>query len=156
VRTAQRADVQGLVARIEDEDALHRARSVAPVSALSSSVETSSRRRRDTRSSSPRGARGRRRSRSGLRTTAQLHEPGTGYLRAWVSPHRSGDRAFARASLVAVGAELSAALGPAALHLCGDRGAEGARDPRSALDLVGRTTAQAQARLHIVLQFRIL
>jgi len=33
VRTAERADVQGLVARVEDEDALHRARSVAPDSA---------------------------------------------------------------------------------------------------------------------------
>lgn len=31
VRTAKRADVQGLVTRVEDEDALHRARSVAPV-----------------------------------------------------------------------------------------------------------------------------
>ncbi len=28
--TAERADIQGLVARIEDEDALHRARSVPP------------------------------------------------------------------------------------------------------------------------------
>ena len=34
VRTAERTDVQGLVARIEDEDALHRARSVAPVYAF--------------------------------------------------------------------------------------------------------------------------
>jgi hypothetical protein len=33
VRTAERADVQGLVARVEDEDALHSARSVAPDSA---------------------------------------------------------------------------------------------------------------------------
>ena len=31
VRTAKRADVQGLVTRVEDEDALHRARSVAAV-----------------------------------------------------------------------------------------------------------------------------
>jgi hypothetical protein len=31
VRTAKRADVQGLVTRVEDEDALHRASSVAPV-----------------------------------------------------------------------------------------------------------------------------
>ena len=34
VRTAKRADVQGLVTRVEDEDALHRARSVAPLLAI--------------------------------------------------------------------------------------------------------------------------
>ena len=40
VRTAERTDVQGLVARIEDEDALHRARSVAPVYAFSAMAES--------------------------------------------------------------------------------------------------------------------
>jgi hypothetical protein len=39
VRTAERADVQRLVARVEDEDALHRARSVAAVPAPSTATE---------------------------------------------------------------------------------------------------------------------
>ena len=39
VRAAERTDVQGLVARIEDEDALHRARSVAPVYAFPALAE---------------------------------------------------------------------------------------------------------------------
>jgi hypothetical protein len=40
VRTAKRADVQGLVARVEDEDALHRARSVAPVLSAPATIGT--------------------------------------------------------------------------------------------------------------------
>lgn len=53
--------------------------------------------------------------------TAQLHERGIPAI--FVSSRRFTDPAtlaYVRASLVAVGAELSAALGPAALHLVGD------------------------------------
>jgi hypothetical protein len=38
VRTTQRAHIEGLVARIQDEDTLHRGRSVAAVSAHSSAT----------------------------------------------------------------------------------------------------------------------
>lgn len=58
---------------------------------------------------------------AGPQITAELHERGIPAI--FVRGRRFTDPAtlaFVRASLVAVGAELSAALGPAALHLVGD------------------------------------
>lgn len=58
---------------------------------------------------------------AGAQITTELHARGIPVI--FVRGRRSTDPAtlaFVRASLVAVGAELSAALGPAALHLVGD------------------------------------
>lgn len=65
---------------------------------------------------------------AGPQITADLHDRGIPVI--FVRGRRFTDPAtlaFVRASLVAVGAELSAALGPAALHLVGDEIGLGAR-----------------------------
>ena len=78
---------------------------------------------------------------AGPQITAQLHERGIPAI--FVSGRRYTDPATlacVRASLVAVGAELSAALGPAALHLVGDEiGLPARRLPE--LGLVGEPLA---------------
>ncbi len=93
---------------------------------------------------------------AGPQITAELHERGIPAI--FVCGRRITDPAalaFVRASLVAVGAELSAALGPAALHLVGDEiGLRARRLPE--LGLVGEPLPCRPAAVEQALaQYRI-
>lgn len=93
---------------------------------------------------------------AGPQITAELHARGIPVI--FVRGRRFTDPAtlaFVRASLVAVGAELSAALGPAALHLVGDEiGLRARRLPE--LGLVGEPVpCRPAAVVHALEQHRI-
>ena len=91
---------------------------------------------------------------AGPQITAELHERGIPAI--FVRGRRFTDPAtlaLVRASLVAVGAELSAALGPAALHLVGDEiGLRAQRLPE--LGLVGEPVACRPAAVEQALEQR--